>query len=244
MEKWKTKISFHRGEKFYIRGEDLLKLIPKLSFIEMIFLLWQNRLPKKNEERMFNAMLIASAEHGVEPPSTFVARSVVSSTLDLSGALAAGILAIGKRHGGAIEKIAQLLVSGKSPRAIVTEILATKEKLAGFGHRIYKKEDPRVKVLLSFAKKLKCAGRFTRNVLALERELTKQSGKHIPLNIDGALGALLLDLGFSWQFAKPLFILARVAGIAAHSVEEMQESDTYRRLSEEDIEYVGPKLKP
>lgn len=244
MEKWKTKISAHKEEKFYIRGEDLLKLIPKLSFIEMIFLLWQNRLPKKNEERMFNAMLTASAEHGIEPPSTFVARSVISSTLDLSGALAAGILAIGKRHGGAIEKIAQILFSEKSPRLIVQETLAAKEKLAGFGHRIYKKGDPRVKVLFFFAKKLKCAGKFTQKILTLEGELAKQSGKHIPLNIDGTLGALLLDLGFHWQFAKPLFILARVAGIAAHSVEEMQESAAYRRLSEDDIEYVGSELKP
>jgi citrate synthase len=243
MEKWKTKISMRGKVGLNIRGYELLKLIREKSFIEVIFLLWRGTFPAINEEKMFNTMLVASSEHGLEAPSTFIARTVASCGTSLSTAIGAGILAIGERHGGAVEKIAFHMQSGISAKTIVQETLKNKEHLAGFGHKIYKTGDPRVEELFLQAKKYKLYGKFVKKALELERELGRQSKKSIPLNIDGALGALCLELGFDWNMGKAFFILARVAGIAAHVHEEITDSKTYHRLSEEDIDYIGPELK-
>lgn len=243
MEKWKTAISTRHNGELFIRGHKSLDLLKKRNFTDMVFLLWRGKLPTRQEADMFNAMLVASAEHGLEAPSTFTARTVASCGTPFSTAVAAGILAIGERHGGAVEKIAFYLRSTDSPKKIVEEALARKEYLSGFGHKIYKTGDPRVSMLFSQAKKYKLFGKYAKKALALEQELKKQSKKLIPLNIDGALGALLLELGFDWRLGKAIFILARVAGIAAHVAEEMEGHKSYRRLEEEDVEYTGPKIK-
>lgn len=239
--RWQTAISNRRDGELYIRGHKFLDLLKKRDFVDIVFLLWRERFPSKNESKMFNAMLVSAAEHGIEAPSTFVPRTVVSCGTPFSTAVASGILAIGERHGGAVEKVAFLLQSPVSAKDIVRDTLKNKEYLAGFGHKIYKTGDPRVKELFSQAKKHKLFGKYIGKVLNMERELKKQSGKLVPLNIDGALGALLCELGFDWRLGKAVFILARIAGISAHVLEEIKNEKSYRRLSEEDVEYVGIK---
>ena len=241
MNKWKPAISTRRNGELYIRGYRFLDLLKKRDFIEVVFLLWRGKFPSRKETKMFNAMLVSAAEHGLEAPSTFVPRTVASCGTPFSTAVAAGILAIGERHGGAVEKIAFHLQSAVRARDIVRDALKRKEYLAGFGHKVYKTGDPRVKELFSQAKKYKLYGKYVKKVLELERELKRQSGKLIPLNIDGALGALLLELGFDWRLGKAIFILARVAGISAHVFEELTNEKSYRRLAEEDVEYIGIK---
>lgn len=216
-----------------------MDLLSERNFVDLVFLLWRGKFPSRVETRMFNTMLVAAAEHGLEVPSTFTARTVASCGVSISTAIGAGILAIGERHGGAVEKLAYYLQSDDLAEKIVGRTLKNKEHLAGFGHKVYKTGDPRVKELFSQAKKNKLHGKYVKKALELERELERQSRRLIPLNIDGALGALMLELGFNWRLGKAVFILARVAGIAAHTLEEIDNGKSYRRLSEEDIEYIG-----
>ena len=239
MDKWKTSISTRRSGELYIRGYKFLDLLKERDFVDMVFLLWRGKFPTRNESKMFNTMLVSAAEHGLEAPSTFVPRTVASCGTSFSTAVGAGILAIGERHGGAVEKIAFELQSPASAKKIVKEALARKEYLAGFGHKIYKGGDPRVSILFSQAKKLKLCGKFIKKALALEKELKLWSGKFIPLNIDGALGALMSELGFDWRLGKAIFILARIVGISAHVLEEIANEKTYRRLADDDVEYIG-----
>ncbi len=243
MEKWKTAISTRQNGELYIRGYRFLGLLKKRDFIEIVFLLWRGKFPSRNETKMFNAMLVSAAEHGVEAPSTFVSRTVASCGTSFSAAIAAGVLAIGERHGGAVEKIAFHLQSGSSAKEIVSSALKRKEYLAGFGHKVYKTGDPRVSMLFSQAKKYKLAGKYIKKLLDIEIELKRQSGKLIPINIDGALGALLCELGFDWRLGKAVFILSRIAGISTHVLEEIKNEKSYRRLSEKDVEYIGIKPK-
>lgn len=241
MEKWKTAISTRKNAELYIRGYKFLDLLKKRDFVDIVFLLWRGKFPTKNQSKMFNAMLVSAAEHGLEAPSTFVPRTVASCGTPFSTAVASGVLAIGERHGGAVEKIAFLLQSKAGAKEIVWETLKNKEYLAGFGHKVYKTGDPRVSMLFSQAKKYKLAGKYIKKVIDLEIELKKRSGKLVPINIDGALGALLCEFGFDWRLGKAVFILARVAGISAHVLEELTNEKSYRRLAEEDVEYIGIK---
>ena len=82
-----------------------------------------------------------------------------------------------------------------------------------------------------------------KKALKLEHFLKLRTKKVLPINIDGALAALFLELGFDWRLARGFFILSRVAGLVAHAHEEAVNEKPYRRLSDEDVEYVGPKLR-
>ncbi len=238
MEKWKTKISGKRDGEFIIRGHRLADLIEKRSFVDVVFLLWRGSLPDETEAALLNAMLVSAAEHGLEAPSTFVARTVASTGNSFSSAIASGILTIGDFHGGAIEQAAELFASEKSAEYIVADAREKKLRIPGYGHKVYKDGDPRTKVLFYRAEALGHAGRYVEKAKAIEAGLSS-GGKKLPLNIDGALAALLLELGFDPHFARPLFILARTAGLAAHAVEEVKNEKPYHRLAEEDTEYIG-----
>lgn len=234
---WKTTISKQTPSGLHIRGVRHTTLIKKASFAEAAFLLIAGRKGSRREIRLFETCLVAAIEHGIEVPSAFAARVSASSDNPLHVATAAGILAIGNRHGGAGEKALELLLDPRDAESLVKEECARGTRLAGFGHREYKNEDPRVTVIEKVARKLNYRKGFAR-ARAIESALGKIKGKHFPLNIDGALAACMLELGLSPLLGKPLFALARLPGIIAHAYEEAVLEKTYRRLALEEIEHL------
>src|SRR3989344_5471862 len=95
--KWITKISTHKEGTLYVRGKKLTKLMSALSFSEMIFFILKNKLPKINETKLLDAILVSCIEHGVEAPSAYVPRVIISTGNHINAALAGGLLAIGDR---------------------------------------------------------------------------------------------------------------------------------------------------
>ena len=106
---FRTKISKTKDGKHLIYGKNILDLIDKNSFVDMFFLLIRGELPKKNEAELLNSILVAATEHGVAAPSAFVPRTVASTGNTMNTALAAGVLTIGEKHGGAVEQIAKIM---------------------------------------------------------------------------------------------------------------------------------------
>ncbi|MFZ1075038.1 MAG: citryl-CoA lyase [Minisyncoccia bacterium] len=237
--KWRTAISTHKDGELHIRGEALRTLVEKHTFSEVIFLLLGGRMPSKAETAMLDMLLVSCAEHGVEAPSAFSARVSASVGNQLNAALAAGILATGEWHGGAIERAAKHLQSSETPANIVSSLRARGERLPGFGHKIYKDKDPRAEMLLAEAVKLGISKNGVERVRALESELAAQSGKHLPVNIDGAMAAIISDLGFDWRLGNAFFLLGRTPGIIAHIYEETVNEKPYRRIDESDVTYTG-----
>jgi len=239
--KWETSISKVTDEGAVIRGYKLEELVGKVSFTDMIFLMMAGRLPKEGERRVVDAMLVASTDHGVQVPSITAARIVQSAGNPSNAAIAAGVLAIGDSHGGAIEQAAQFFEENKEEdaRAAVQKMLAEKKRIGGFGHKRYD-EDPRVAPLFDLARKEGIAGAHVEFAKAAGRELSEAKGRPLNLNIDGAMAAILCDMGVSWQAARSLFVIARTVGIAAHALEERQTMKTYRRVDDKDVDYTGP----
>ncbi len=241
-EKFETKISKHdeNGEPI-IRGYNLIELINKVNFTQSIFLTLKGELPSENEEKLLNAILVSSLDHGVEAPSTTIARLTASNGVSSSTAIAAGISSIGDAHGGAGEALAKLLqeTPEKNASKIVVEFKEKKKRIPGFGHKIYE-VDPRTQSLLKIAQDTGFYGKFVNLCLEIERELEKVSEKKLPLNIDGAIAALMSELGFDWRLGKSLFIISRVVGISAHVQEEQTTGKPVRRVSEKDVDYTGP----
>lgn len=237
--KWKTGISRYKDGKFYVRGLTLEELIQKHTFTEVIFLLLKGNLPGEKEAKMLDAILVASAEHGVQAPSTFVARTAASAGNPINAALAAGILTVGEWHGGAVEKCAEMLQSEKSAEEIVAGAIKNKEKLAGYGHKVYKDEDPRTVAIFAKAQELGFSQKYIDKAVTIQQEFEKESGKKLPINIDGAIAAIISELGFDWRLGKAVFVLGRLPGMIAHAHEEVTNEKPYRRLEEEDVEYTG-----
>lgn len=235
--KFKTSISTTTDGRHFIGGVSLVELIEKRSFAEVVFLLLRGNLPTAKEGALFEAMLVAAMENGLEAPSIFVPRVVKASGNAFHVALAAGMLAIGERHGGAGEKAAELFASGKSASEIAEEWMGKGKPVPGFGHKMYKNEDPRAATLYAKAKGLGFACEAFKIAYGLEAEIEARKGKKIPLNIDGAQAACLLELGFDWRLGKALFLMARIVGMSAHVLEETRQDNAFYRLDAEDLQY-------
>jgi citryl-CoA lyase len=241
---WKSAITGHFDGVPHVRGYKLTDMLQKISFTQGIFLTLKGDMPNKKEEATLNAILVASIDHGVEAPSTTTARITASCGVPLSTAVANGVAAIGDSHGGAIDKAAKIfqeaVEKGKSPEEIVEKARFKGERIPGFGHRVYD-TDPRTVALLEVAEKNGFKGKYVNIALEIEEELEKAVGKKLCLNIDGVTAALISEMGFDWKLGKGFFIIGRIAGLVAHTYEEETREKPVRRISEDEVDYDGPK---
>jgi len=235
--RFKTAISTTKNNKHHIRGHALQDLVDKHSFVDVIFLLLRGDFPKTKERELLNAALVASVEHGISAPSVYVSRISASVGNDMHTALAAGILATGRRHGGAVEQAALIFAMEKKASDIVSSFISDKKRISGFGHKIYMTEDPRARALYAKTISLGFSSVIFEKAYAIEKELEKAKNKKFPLNIDGALAATLLTLGFSPKAGTAFFLIPRMVGMSAHVLEEYSQANSYYRLDENDIEF-------
>ena len=231
MQEWRTAIVTSDETSIRIHGYSITELMVRGTFSDTIFLLHQGRLPNVYERRLLDAILVSVADHGSGAPSCATARLVASGNRQsLSAAIAAGVLAIGDEHGGAGSLCMEMIAAGLElvrSRALsledaasltIDEARSSHSRLPGLGHRVHTK-DPRVDVLFNMAMEtgMPCEGvKFMR---ALEAAALTRI-KPLPINVDGALAAVLFDLGFPPAAGKLMFIVGRVAGLTAEVAEE------------------------
>ncbi len=247
---WTTKITKIEPNKIYVRGYRVDKLMGKVSFPQAIYLILTGKFPDERVGKMIDAILVSSIDHGATPPSTLVARTIASTGNPLNAALAGGILTIYKWHGGAIENAMrhyiEIVERAKSENKSVEEAahnyvaekLAQKHRLFGFGHRIHK-NDPRAAKLFEMAKELGFDGDYVKAALAIKDAIKSIKGKELPINVDGAIAAVLCELGFPPELGNAFFIMARVPGLIAHIYEEQTTQKPMRVIDPVDHEYVG-----
>jgi citrate synthase len=231
MEPWRTGITTSDEKSIYIRGYDVASLMVHTTFTDTIYLLHQGHLPTDGERRLLDAILIGVSDHGPAAPSAAAARIVASGNRQsLEAAVAAGVLAMGDAHGGAAYQCMQMIGEGielsrresvsiqDAARRLTADVKAGHKRLPGMGHRIHT-EDPRTGVLFAMARENNLAGNGIAFMEALE-ETARDLIRPLPINIDGALSAVLYDLGFLPPVAKLIFIIGRVAGLTAQVMEE------------------------
>ncbi len=249
MKLWKTSISSATDKETIIRGHKLENLIANHSFTEVIFLTLKGHMPSPAEEAMCNAIFVSAIDHGMAPPSTQSTRLVLSGGNSLHVGVAAGILAFGDHHAGAVQGAAHLLQTKFHPdkdlietaSSVIDEYQKNGAKIPGLGHKIYT-TDPRTEILFQIAERLGMNGYFLEAAKALERSFEKHKGKKLCLNVDGAIASLISTMGFPWQSAKAFFIISRTVGLCAHGIEELMYEKPFRRLSDDDIEYTGRRV--
>jgi Citrate synthase len=232
MSEWETDIS-SSGRDAVIRGEDLEDVMD-MDFADAIWLLLKGEKPSEKESKIFNTILSSSIDHGVGNPSTVSARTVQSGGNDMNTSVAGGVLALGDKHGGAIEECMRILQSQESAQEIVENYLENGDKIPGLGHKVYDDEDPRAQKLLQRAEDLGLAGDSVEKMKKIQ-EIFADEKVSLVMNVDAGIAAVMSDLGWSPELGKGFFIIARTPGLVAHVHEEMDRPD-FRR---QDGEYKG-----
>lgn len=250
--KWNSAITKVEPNKISVRGYKLDELMGKVGYAQMIYLLLKGELPPENTGKMIETILVSSVDHGTTPPSVLSAITVASTGAPLNAAIAAGVLSISRFHGGAIEECMHILKQGmdlieneglsyeESARKMIEDYRAIKKRLSGFGHRIHT-DDPRTTRLFDLAEEYGIAGDYTQLARAFVVMLKEVSGKDLPLNVDGAIAALLCDMDFDPAMANAFFITARIPGLVAHIYEETTRYKPMRKIHPTDVKYDGPE---
>jgi len=247
---WKTAITSVEPNAVRLRGYPIDELMEKVSFSQAIYLAIKGELPSPGVGRLLDAIFVSSIDHGAGPPSALAARTVASTGAELPAAVAAGVLAISRYHGGAVEAGMTLLQEvarrtaekavpeAEAAREVLAEMKSRGERASGFGHRVHTR-DPRTARLFGLAEELGLAGRHVGIARTIER-LFGEGGRPLPINVDGAIAALLCDLGLPAEIGNAFFIIARVPGLVAHIHEEKTRMRPMRRIHPADVEYDGP----
>jgi citryl-CoA lyase len=255
-ERWQTALTSIAPNTILIRGYPVDEMMGRLSFAEAVYLLLMGELPSPAIGRMLNALLVSSLDHGVTPPSTLAARNVATTGAPLKDCVAAGILAFGPHHGGDIESCMRFLDigltmvrSGKSlqqaAETLIDDCLRDGQTPPGFGHRFHTR-DPRAARLFQMALELELEGEHVRMIRAAERVLDARQdeiGRHVPVNVDGAIAAISADLGFAYELGNAIFLVSRLPGLIAHAHEERVRQARMRQIDPKDHDYDGSRAR-
>lgn len=245
---WRTSIARVEPNDIRVRGYDLLDLIGNRSFGEVVYMLLAGDLPEGNEGRMVDALLVSASEHGLMAPSVDAARFVASGGVPLQAAVASGINAMGDYHAGAVDAGARMLVEasqlGLPPadagREIVRSYRERKKLLSGYGHKVHN-PDPRTARVMDVARDLGFYGRFCELGFAVEDATEEFFSRRLPMNIDGAMSCIMLELGLDPGLGKAFYIIGRSAGLVAHAFEEQTRERPYRDIGWDTVVYDGPE---
>jgi succinyl-CoA synthetase alpha subunit len=247
---WHSAITRIEPNKVAVRGYDIADLMGRVPFGAAVYLILTGELPSPAVARLMDAILVSSIDHGATPPSALAARTVASTGATLSASVAAGIMSINRHHGGAIEDCARQLkaiADRAAQESISLEEAATRtlaamretgERMSGFGHRLHTK-DPRTARLFELAREAGVDGAHMQAARAVEKAFA-DAKKSLPINVDGAIGAILADLKLTPAAFNGIFMIARTPGLIAHVIEEQRREKPMRRIDPMNHGYDGP----
>lgn len=222
------------------KGLDRIPPRQDLSFAENFFHMCFGEIPDEKVLRCFSVSLILYAELGLGP-STFAARVVASSLSDLYSAVTAAIGSLkGTLHGGANAGVMHMLMEIGEPDRVqswLDRAVAEKKTIIGFGHRVFKRGDPRVPILYGELQQLAQTG-AAKKWLELQATLTRSvlESKALHPNLDYLAGLAYYLMGFDIEMATPIFAMSRIVGWSAHVMEQLVANKLMRPVGA----YIGP----
>jgi citrate synthase len=226
----------------FVRGRDLDGLIGTIDLGEMLFLVLTGRLPTSSEARITNAALVALVEHGMTPSAIAARLTWLGAPENLQGAVASGLLGVGSRFVGSVDEVARMLQEAmvglqhddgtdtpaddvtfyaQAAETLVADFHERRVPIPGIGHPVHRPEDPRAVSLIALVDELGSRGPHLCLQEAICAAAGKRWGRHLPINVTGAIGAVVSDLGFPWQIARGFPVISRCVGLVGHLREEL-----------------------
>ena len=229
------------------RGLDLVTPDQSHTFAANFLYLLNAEKPTQTMERAFDACMILHADHGLNA-STFTCRVITSTLSDIYSAITGAIGALrGPLHGGANEGVMHMLneiASVDEAEQFVMNKLAAKDRIMGFGHRVYKSYDPRATYLKTLAEQLANDtgnGDLYAKSHAIEQTMDREvASKGIYPNVDFYSATTYHSIGLKLDLFTPMFALSRISGWAGHALEQLDGN----RLIRPKADYIGPHEKP
>jgi citrate synthase len=223
------------------KGKEIVPPDRSLSHAGNFLWMLNGEMPSETATRTLDIALILHADHELNA-STFAARVIAATLSDIHSAITGAIGALkGPLHGGANEGVMRLLLTidkeGADPVEYVKGMLAARQKISGFGHRVYKTEDPRATHLRKMSEQL---GRDSGNPkwydMSRAIELYINQEKKLNANVDFYSASTYATLGIDIDLYTPIFAISRMSGWAAHVIEQLDDN----RLIRPRAEYIGP----
>jgi citrate synthase len=222
-------------------GAPLVQPDAELSHAANFLYMRSGKRPDEASARTLDIALILHADHELNA-STFAARVTAATLSDMHSAITSGIGALkGPLHGGANEAVMQMLLKIGEPARVlptITEMLAAGQKISGFGHRVYKTEDPRATHLRKMSEVL-CRQIGQPKWFEMSRMIEQYmlEKKHIHCNVDFYSATCYYAMGIAPDLFTPVFAVSRISGWSAHVLEQLADN----RLIRPRAEYVGPR---
>jgi citrate synthase len=222
------------------KGKNLVESDPSLSHAANFLWLLNGEKPSATATRALDVALILHADHELNA-STFAARVIAATLSDMHSAITGAIGALkGPLHGGANEAVMRILYAvdkaGEDPVEHVRGMLERKEKISGFGHRVYTTEDPRATHLRRMSEELGRDANPKWYEMSRKIELFVKDQKKLNANVDFYSASTYTTLGIDIDLFTPIFAVSRIAGWCAHVIEQHDDN----RLIRPRAEYTGP----
>jgi citrate synthase len=224
------------------KGKPVVDADPSLSHAANFLWMLNGEKPSETAEKALDVALILHADHELNA-STFAARVIAATLSDIHSAVTGAIGALkGPLHGGANEAVMRLLNTvvkeGSDPVEHVKKMLNAKQKISGFGHRVYHTEDPRATHLRKMSEDLgKSSGNSKWFEMSRAIEKFVLAEKKLNANVDFYSASTYTTLGIDVDLFTPIFAVSRISGWAAHVIEQLDDN----RLIRPRAEYIGPK---
>jgi len=244
-----TEISRVEPGRILVRGYDVGDLIRNASGSEAAFLALRGRRPTAAELRLFDALLCTCVDHGLVNTLAVAGRYVMSGSASLPAAMAAGVLCFGPYTGTAnltAELLTELVAAGGEEPDDATIDAALRRRreagvpIPGLGHPLHREIDPRTVAAREVAER---EGFVGPNVVLLDRVHARAAtvvGRELVLNVDGLIGALLLEMDFGPEEILAVNIILAMPGIAAHAIEEARHGRRLRYPLDHEASYRLP----
>jgi citrate synthase len=243
MSEFRTSVGTSDADSITVMGRDVRDLMGNVTLTELAFLVVQRRMPSAEETRLFDAVLVSLADHGLTPTVLAARLTYTGAPESLQGAVAAGLLGAGSVFLGVVEDTARFLeMAGDDIEAAVEREIEAGRRIPGLGHPVHRVQDPRTPRIYEIAGETGLTGRYLQGLRTMAAAHTQQTGRDLPINGAGVAGAALADLGFPIPLLRGFALLARTAGLLGHLAEEMEHPlgmPLYREV-EERAEYDAP----
>lgn len=230
----RSDIAWSDSERIEIRGLSLTEdILGHYNLGDLAFLQLTGSPPTPEQSRVFNAIVVTLVEHGLTPSAIAARMTYLGAPESLQSAVAAGLCGLGSVFVGSMEDAARLLAEAlpfEAPDAdldalaarIVGEYRSAGRILPGLGHTVHKAGDPRTPRLFEIAAENGMSGRYVALMGKIGEAAEHATGRQLPVNATGAIGAIACEFGFPWKIVRGFGVMARAIGLVGHIYEESE----------------------
>ncbi|MFZ2650796.1 MAG: citryl-CoA lyase [Burkholderiaceae bacterium] len=251
----RSDIAWSTHDRIEVHGNSLPdELLGHINLGDMAFLLLTGRRPTPQESILFNAVAVTLVEHGITPSSLAARLTYAGAPEALQAAVAAGLCGLGTVFVGSTEGTAKMLYEALPPGTkgadleriahdTVAGFRARGQIVPGLGHPLHKPVDPRVPRLFQIARDTGFSADYVRLEQLIGAQAQRVTGKLLPVNATGAIGAICCELGLPWQIVRGIGVFARAIGLVGHILEESTKPmamEIWQRVEDEATAHIRP----